>query len=104
MAWLVVLVTVGSEEEGRSIARALVEERLAACVNLVPGVRSVYWWKGEVCEDAEWLLIAKTRQERWEALRDRVHALHSYEVPEVVALPIERVNEAYGRWLEESLG
>ena len=93
------LVTAPDEETGRRIARALVEERLAACVNVLPGVRSVYRWKGAVEEASEVLLIAKTRADRSAALASRVRALHPYELPEVVALPVTDGSRAYLRWV-----
>ena len=93
------LITAPDEETGRRIARALVEERLAACVNLLPGIRSIYRWRGAVEEAAEVLLIAKTRADRTAALASRVRALHPYEVPEVVALPVTDGSRAYLRWV-----
>ena len=93
------LVTAPDEETGRRIARALVEERLAACVNVLPGVRSIYRWKGAVEEASEVMLVAKTRAERAGALAARVRALHPYELPEVVALPVTDGSRAYLRWV-----
>ena len=93
------LITAPDEETGRRIARALVEERLAACVNLLPGIRSIYRWRGAVEEAAEVLLIAKTRADRTAALASRVRALHPYELPEVVALPVTDGSRAYLRWV-----
>lgn len=84
------------------IARALVEERLAACVNVVPGVVSFYRWQGSLCEDAESTLWIKTADDRFEALRDRLTELHPYTVPEIVALPVVDVNAAYAAWVEEN--
>jgi periplasmic divalent cation tolerance protein len=95
----VLFVSAPDEETGRRIARALVEERLAACVNVLPGMHSVYRWRGEVEEAAEVLLIAKTRAERAAALASRVRALHPYELPEVVALPVTDGSRAYLRWV-----
>jgi len=94
-----VLITAPEEETARRIARALVEERLAACVNLVPGVRSIYRWQGVVEEAAEVLLIAKTHAERVAALAARVRDLHPYELPEVVTLPVSDGSEPYLRWV-----
>ena len=94
-----VLITAPDEETARRIARALVEERLAACVNLLPGVRSIYRWQGAVEEAAEVLLIAKTHAERVAALAARVRALHPYELPEVVVLPVSDGSDAYLRWV-----
>lgn len=96
---LVVLVTAPSADQAAALARALVEERLAACGNVLPGVRSIYRWEGEVREDAEALLVLKTTRARLEALRERVLALHPYEVPEVLALPVEAGSAAYLAWV-----
>ncbi|HEX9050084.1 MAG TPA: divalent-cation tolerance protein CutA [Anaeromyxobacter sp.] len=96
---LVVLVTTPSPERAAEIARTLVEERLAACGNVVPGLRSIYRWEGKVQDDAEALLLLKTTRARFDALRDRVLALHPYEVPEVIALPVEAGSAAYLAWI-----
>jgi periplasmic divalent cation tolerance protein len=96
---IVVLVTVPTAERAAEIARALVEERLAACGNVVPGLRSIYRWEGRVQEDDEVLLLLKTTRGRFEALRDRVLALHPYDVPEVIALPVEAGSAAYLGWI-----
>ena len=98
---VVAFSTVGKAEDAERIARALVERRLAACVNVVPGVVSVYRWKGEVCRDEELLLVIKTRAERLPALREALVALHPYELPELVALPIESGHPPYLAWLDE---
>ncbi|MBI2358268.1 MAG: divalent-cation tolerance protein CutA [Deltaproteobacteria bacterium] len=100
---LVVYVTVGSAEEGERISRALVEERLAACVNRVRGIRSVYRWQGKVEENEEELLIIKTTKGLFDRLKQRVQALHSYEVPEIIAVPVVMGNESYLKWLAEQL-
>jgi periplasmic divalent cation tolerance protein len=98
---LVVLVTTPSAERAAEIARAVVEERLAACGNVVPGLRSIYRWEGKVQDDAEALLVLKTTRARFDALRDRVLALHPYEVPEVIALPIEAGSARYLAWIAD---
>ena len=103
-AFRVVLVTAGSEEEGARIARALVEEGLAACANIVPRVRSIYRWKGEVQDEPESLLILKTTAARVEALSARVGELHSYTVPETIALTLDRGRESYLDWVDEVCG
>ena len=100
---VVALSTVATAEDAERIARALVERRLAACVNVVPGVVSVYRWTGEVRRDEERLLIIKTRAERLEELREALVGLHPYELPELVALPIEGGHEPYLAWLDESV-
>ena len=98
---IVVLVTCGSEEEALKIARSLVEERLAACVNLFPPVRSIYRWDGKIWDEKEWLLIIKTQQNRFEELEKRVKVLHSYSVPEIIGLPIIEGASSYLEWLKE---
>jgi periplasmic divalent cation tolerance protein len=100
---MVVLVACGSAEEARRIARALVEGRLAACVNILAGLESVYRWKGAVEEAAEWLLIVKTVRGLFERLQAKVRALHSYELPEIVALPVETGLEEYLSWIAGSV-
>ena len=98
---IVVMVTCGSEEEALKIARSLVEERLAACVNLFPPVRSIYRWDGKIWDEKEWLLIIKTQQNRFEELEKRVKVLHSYSVPEIIGLPIIEGASSYLEWLKE---
>jgi periplasmic divalent cation tolerance protein len=98
---IVVLVTCSSEEEGLKIANALVEEHLAACVNLVYPIRSIYRWEGKICDEKEWLLIIKTQKERFEELEKKVKSLHSYSVPEIISLPILEGSSSYLDWLLE---
>ncbi len=93
-------ITAGSRDEAKTIGRALVEERLAACANVIDGMESVYWWQGKVTEDREAILIVKTRADLVSAVTARVKALHSYTVPCVVALPILDGNPDYLAWLE----
>lgn len=100
---LVVYVTA-PPEEAPALARALVERRVAACVNLVPQVRSFYRWQGAVQDDAEVLLVAKTTRGGFEALRAAVVELHSYDVPEVIALPLAAAHAPYHAWLVDSVG
>jgi periplasmic divalent cation tolerance protein len=100
---IVILVTAGSEAEAEAIAKALVEERLAACVNILSPIRSIYRWQGKVADDREWLLVIKTQAERFAAVETKVKALHSYQVPEVIALPMVAGAEGYLRWLQESV-
>ncbi len=101
---LVVLVTTPTREEGERIARELVGEHLAACVNLVPGVRSLFWWAETIQDEHETLLVIKSREDRFDALAARVRSLHSYSVPEVIALPVVRGSEAYLAWIDEVVG
>jgi periplasmic divalent cation tolerance protein len=102
---IVVLVTCGSRQEARKIARALVERRLAACVNEIgAAVRSVYRWKGKVETAREFLLVIKTTRKRFGGVRDAVRDLHSYEVPEIIALRVAEGSRAYLKWVAESVG
>jgi periplasmic divalent cation tolerance protein len=96
---LIVLVTTPSAEQAAALARSLVEEGLAACGNVLPGVRSIYRWQGAVCDEPEVLLVLKTERAAFEALRARVVALHPYECPEVIALPIEAGHAPYLAWI-----
>jgi periplasmic divalent cation tolerance protein len=98
---IVVFVTCRDRAEAERIAFALVEERLAACVNVVPSAVSIYRWQGAVERAEEAWMIIKTTRERFAALEKRIRQLHSYEVPEVVALEVVSVSEPYGRWLRE---
>ena len=99
----IVLTTAGSQEEARKIARALVERKLAACVNIGPQVESIYRWQGKVESAAEWLLIIKTRAEVFERVRDSIRELHSYELPECVMLEVSGGSEDYLTWIGESV-
>jgi periplasmic divalent cation tolerance protein len=100
---LVVLVTASNAEEASRIADALVGGRLAACVNIVSGIESVYRWEGKVARDSEVLMIIKTTDDCYAALETQVKALHSYTTPEVIALRIERGSDAYLNWLTDSV-
>jgi len=99
---IVVLVTTPNVETAARIGQQVVEERLAACVNVIPQIRSIYRWQGKVQDDLEALCLCKTRPELFERLRDRIASLHPYEVPEVVALPVAQVNAAYLAWIATS--
>ena len=98
-----VLTTVASHEEAQKIARGLVERRLAACVNILPKVQSIYRWQEKIEETEEWLLIIKTKQHIFERLRDAIVELHSYDVPEIVCLVIEDGSREYLRWIGDSV-
>ena len=97
---VVVLMTAGSQREAETIATALVSEMLAACVNIVPGITSVYHWQGELMRDQEWLLLAKSRRDVLDELIRRVQELHSYDLPEVIALPLAGGSQAYLEWID----
>jgi len=98
-----VLSTAGSQEEARKIAHALVDRRLAACVNIVPGVESVYRWQGKVETATEWLLVMKTTAAAFPALSKALHELHSYDVPECLMLTVEDGDATYLEWIGESV-
>jgi periplasmic divalent cation tolerance protein len=100
----IVLTTTGSEEEARKIAKYLVENRLAACVNIVPQVESIYRWQDEVESSREWLLVVKSTAEKFTAVRDAIRERHSYELPECIAISIEEGSPQYLQWLGESVG
>jgi periplasmic divalent cation tolerance protein len=99
----IVLTTAGSREEAQKIAHALVDRRLAACVNIVGSIESVYRWKDAVESAQEWLLIIKTTSEAFERVRQAIRELHSYELPECVQIPIEAGSEEYLRWIAENV-
>jgi len=98
----IVLSTAGSEQEAHKIAHILVKRRLAACVNILPQVQSIYRWKGEIESALEWLLLIKTRADKFPAVCDAIRELHSYEVPECIVLEIEDGSLPYLQWLEKA--
>ncbi len=100
---IVVLSTCDSEESAERLARHLVEQRLAACVNILPGARSIYRWKDKTEQADEFLLVIKSRRDLFTALRAEIEKIHTYEVPEVVALPVVDGAEAYLGWLDREL-
>jgi periplasmic divalent cation tolerance protein len=101
---IVVFSTASSAEEAEKIARELVNERLAACVNVVPAIRSIYRWQGKIEDSQEVLLIIKSSRERFDALRTLLEKLHSYEVPEVIAMPVVDGAPNYLNWMDGELG
>ncbi|MDR0311459.1 MAG: divalent-cation tolerance protein CutA [Acidobacteriota bacterium] len=100
---IIVLCTVDSAESGERIAAALVESRDAACVNIISGVRSIYRWEGKLCRDAEFLLVIKSVADKFEAVREQIRRMHTYQVPEVIAVPIAFGDADYLSWLRESV-
>ena len=102
--YVIVLTTLPADAEARTFGRTLVEERLAACVNLLPAMDSVYRWEGQVEHDTERQVIVKTSRDRVAALWDRIRELHPYETPEFVVLNIQDGSDAYLRWIGESTG
>jgi periplasmic divalent cation tolerance protein len=100
---IVVFSTCGSAEEAERLARQLLEARLAACVNVIMQIRSFYWWKGKIEDSGEWLLVIKTSRDLFEPLRTVLESAHTYELPEVLALPIIAASPDYLLWLEGEL-
>ena len=101
---IIVFSTCGSAEEAERAARHLVETRAAACVNIIPGVRSIYRWKGAIEDASEWTLLIKTQRGLLEHVERELRKIHSYEVPEIVAVPIVDGLETYLRWIDDETG
>ncbi len=101
---IVVMTTVSSEEEGMKLAKGLVEESIAACVQVLPRMTSVYRWKGELQEDGEHLLLIKTVAEKFVSVEEYLKANHSYDEPEIVAIPASYVSAGYMAWVTDSVG
>ena len=99
---LIVLVTVPSQKDGERIGRNLVEAKLAACVNIIPHICSIFFWQGKVETEDELLLLIKTMPDRLDALIEKVKKIHSYDVPEILALPVAAGSSDYIKWVEQS--
>jgi len=99
----IVLTTCGSQEEADKIAQHLVESRLAACVNVIPRIKSIYRWRGKIESAQEWLLLVKTTADKFAQVRDAIRTLHSYELPECIALAIEDGNAEYLGWITDTV-
>ncbi len=103
MAAIVVITTVGTEEQAYLIAREVVSRRQAACVNILPAIRSIYRWKGKICKDGELLLIVKTRDDEFENVAATIRELHSYELPEILSFGVTQGDQAFLAWIASSL-
>lgn len=101
--YILVLIAASSLQEGERIGSALVEEGLAACCNIIPEIKSVFKWNGEICKEKEVLLLVKSKAALFEKLKDKVKKFHSYEVPEIIAFPIETGLQDYFNWMDEVL-
>ena len=102
-SYIVVMVTTSNREEAEKIARCLLDGKLVACANIIGPVSSLFWWAGKVEKADEYILLMKSRLNLFEKLSEKVEALHSYEVPEIIALPIVKGSKAYMKWLEGCL-
>ncbi len=98
--YTVIFITTSSLDEAEKIGRALVEEKLVACSNIVSPIRSIYHWQGKICDDKEALMILKTKKKLFKQIEKRVKALHSYEVPELIIMPIIEGSNKYLSWLK----
>ena len=98
-----VVTTVGTEEQANVLARELVARRQAACVNIVPGIRSIYRWQGKICNDGEYLLIAKTLESEYRAVAATIQELHPYDVPEILTFDVGRGEEQFLEWIASSV-
>ncbi len=101
MKYIVIYITCANTEEAEKISSSLIEKKLIACANLVPGIQSLFRWEGEVCKESEILLILKTTDEKFEPILNEVKKLHSYDTPEVIALPIINGSEDYLKWISD---
>lgn len=100
---LIVFCTVPDDDTGRSLARVLVKEELAACCNIVPGLTSIYRWEGKIEEDSEHLLLIKTNRRTFPSLEKRLKELHPYDVPEIIAVNVEEGNHDYIKWVNDNV-
>lgn len=100
----VVFMTAPSHAEAETIAENLVSHKLAACVNIVPNLKSFYWWEGKLCKDDELLLIAKIKTDHFDNLEKTVREIHSYDVPEIIMVPVEAGSNAYLEWIKQVTG
>lgn len=103
MNYRIILTTTSTEAEAKKIADSLVQSKLAACVNVIPNVSSIYRWEEKVTEDNEFLLLIKTNKSKEQEVQKQIQEIHSYDVPEVISLPIEGGSEKYLNWIDESL-
>ncbi|MEM3784051.1 MAG: divalent-cation tolerance protein CutA [Candidatus Bathyarchaeia archaeon] len=101
--FIIVLVTASNREEAEKIARTLLVEKLITCANIISPIHSLFWWQGKIDEAQEQLILMKTRKDLFNKLAEKVKALHSYQTPEIIALPITKGSKNYLKWLDESL-
>src|SRR5512140_3500097 len=100
---VVILTSVGTEEQGLDVAEALVERRQAACVNMIPSMRSIYRWKGKVCEDTEYVLVVKTLARQFQAVAETIREINSYELPEILSFSLRDADARFCEWIVDSV-
>ena len=98
---MVVVTSVGTEEQALDVAHALVRAKRAACVNIIPNIHSIYRWKGRVCDDGEMLLLIKTRASNFEAVRETIHKVNTYELPEVLGYRVDWASSGFANWIDK---
>jgi periplasmic divalent cation tolerance protein len=103
MRAIVMVTTVGTEEQAYLIAREIIARRQAACVNIIPGIRSIYRWQGKICKDGELLLVVKTLQQEFEGVAATIRELHSYELPEILSFGVSQGDQGFLDWIEGSV-
>lgn len=103
MEFIVIYCTVPNKKEGKEIAKALIENQFAACVNILDKMESIFSWDGEMCEEKEALMIIKTKKDLFDNVKKVIHQMHSYTVPEVISLPIAQADETYLKWIEHEV-
>lgn len=103
MSAIVVVTTVGDEEQGNELARELVARRHAACVNMISGVRSFYRWQGKLCRDSEYMLVVKTLESEYDKVAETIKELHSYDLPEILSFQVSQAEETFLNWIMGSL-
>ncbi len=103
MSYIIILVTTKDKKEAEKIARALLESKLIACANILPGVHSLFWWQGKIDSSQEALLVLKTKKTLFKKVSSKVKSIHSYQTPEIIVLPVVHGSEDYLQWLEHSL-
>jgi periplasmic divalent cation tolerance protein len=101
--FIIIITTVGKQKEAKTIAKQLVTQQLAACVNILPGIQSTYCWKGSICEDEEVMMVIKTKTSHEKQVYQVIKSLHSYDLPELITLPIKNGYQPYLSWLNDSL-
>ena len=100
---IVIFVTASSQNEAYNLGKKLIEERLAACCNIIPGIQSIYWWDGKVTEDPEILLMIKTKKEAEQKIFETIKSLHSYDLPEMISFPIQGGYQQYLDWIDKNV-